>query len=122
MFETAPAAQPHIRTGKLRALATTTREPVPTLPEVPTAAGSGLEGFEVSSTYGIMAPAGTPDAVVAKLSAALKTVMAMPEVKESLLVQGTLASWTTVTDAEAAIREESAKWKKLIKEVGLQVE
>lgn len=122
MIETAPAAQPHIRAGKLRALATTTREPVPTLPDVPTAARSGLEGFEVSSMFGIVAPAGTPDAVIAKLSGALKTIMAMPDVKETLLAQGALASWTTVADAEAAIREESAKWKKLIKEVGLQVE
>ena len=122
MIETAPAAQPHIRAGKLRALATTTTEPVPTLPDVPTAAKSGLEGFEVSSIFGVVAPAGTPDAVIAKLSAALKTIMAMPDVKETLLAQGALAGWTTVADAEAAIRDESAKWKKLIKEVGLQVE
>ena len=122
MIETAPAAQPHIRAGNLRALATTTREQVPTLPDVPTAAKSGLEGFEVTSIFGVVAPAGTPDAVIEKLSAALKTIMAMPDVKETLLAQGALASWTTVADAEAAIRDESAKWKKLIKEVGLQVE
>jgi tripartite-type tricarboxylate transporter receptor subunit TctC len=122
MIETAPAAQPHIRTGKLRALAITAREPVPTLPEVPTAAAAGLEGLEVSSTFGVLGPAGTPDAVVAKLSAALKTIMAMPDVKETLLAQGTLATWTTVADAEVSIRDESIKWKKLIKEVGLQVE
>ena len=76
----------------------------------------------MSSTFGIVAPAGTPDAVIAKLSAALKTIMAMTDVRETLLAQGALASWTTVEDAEAAIRDESAKWKKLIKEVGLQVE
>jgi tripartite-type tricarboxylate transporter receptor subunit TctC len=122
MIETAPAAQPHVKAGKLRALATTTREPMPTLPDVPTAAASGLGGFEVSSMFGIVAPAGTPEAVIAKLSNALKTIMAMTDVKETLLAQGALAGWTTVDDAEAAIRDESAKWKKLIKEVGLQVE
>jgi tripartite-type tricarboxylate transporter receptor subunit TctC len=122
MIETAPAAQPHVRAGKLRALATTTREPVPTLPDVPTAAQSGLEGFEVSSMFGIVAPAGTPDAVVAKLSGALKAIMAMPDVKQTLLAQGALATWTSVANAEAAIRDESGKWKKLIKDARIQVE
>ena len=122
MIETAPAAQPHIKAGKLRALATATREPVPTLPGVPTAAESGLQGFEVSSMFGVVAPAGTPDAVMVKLSAALKSIMAQPDVKQSLLEQGALATWTTVEEAEAAIREESDKWKKLIKEAKIQVE
>ncbi len=122
MIETAPAAQPHIKGGKLRALATATREPVPTLPGVPTAAESGLQGFEVSSMFGVVAPAGTPDAVMVKLSTALKSIMAQPDVKQSLLEQGALATWTTVEEAEAAIREESNKWKKLIKEAKIQVE
>ncbi len=122
MIETAPAAQPHIKSGKLRALATTTEEPVPTLPEVPTAAQSGLEGFVVSSMFGLVAPAGTPDAVVAMLSAALKSIMAMADVKETLLAQGALATWTSVPDAESAVREESAKWKKLIREAHIQAE
>ena len=122
MIETAPAAQPHVKSGKLRALATATREPVPSLPDVPTAAQSGLEGFEVSSMFGVVAPAGTPDAVVAKLSNALKAIMAMPDVKETLLAQGALATWTSVADAEAAIREESTRWKKLIKEARIQAE
>ena len=122
MIETAPAAQPHIKTGKLRALATATSEPVATLPGVPTAAQSGLEGFEVSSMFGIVAPAGTPDAVIGKLSSTLKTIMAMPDVQQTLLAQGALATWTSVADAEAAIRDESAKWKKLIKEARIQTD
>ena len=122
MIETAPAAAPHINAGKLRALATTTSEPVATLPGIPTAAQSGLEGFEVSSMFGILAPAGTPDAVVARLSAALKTIMAMPDVQQTLLAQGALATWTSVADAAAAIRDESTKWKKLIKEAQIQTE
>ena len=122
MIETAPAAQPHVKAGKLRALATATSEPVPTLPDVPTAAESGLAGFEVSSMFGVVAPAGTPEAVIVKLSNAMKTIMAMDDVKQSLLEQGALATWTTPADAEAAIREESGKWKKLIKEAQIQVE
>jgi tripartite-type tricarboxylate transporter receptor subunit TctC len=122
MIETAPAAQPHIRAGRLRALAATTGEPVASLPGVPTAAQSGLEGFELGSMFGIIGPAGTPDAVIAKLSGALKSIMAMPDVREALQTMGAFATWTTAADAEAAIRDESAKWKKLIKEAGLQPE
>ncbi len=122
MIETAPAAQPHIKAGKLRALATTTREPVSTLPDVPTAEQAGLPGFEVKSMFGILGPAGTPDAAVAKISGALKNIMAMRDVRETLLAQGALATWTTAVDAEEAIRGESTKWKKLIKDAELQAE
>ena len=72
--------------------------------------------------FGVVAPAGTPEAVIVKLSNAMKTIMAMDDVKQSLLEQGALATWTTPADAEAAIREESGKWKKLIKEAQIQVE
>ena len=63
-----------------------------------------------------------PDAAVAKISNALKTVMAMPEVRETLQAQGALATWTSVVDAEAAIRDENAKWRKQIKDSGIQAE
>jgi tripartite-type tricarboxylate transporter receptor subunit TctC len=122
MIELAPAAQPHIRDGKLRAIATTTRDPVPTLPDVPAAAQAGLDGFEISSMFGIVAPTGTPEVAIAKLSGALRTIMAMPDVKEALLAEGALAGWTTAADAEAAIHEESARWKKLIKDAQIQIE
>ncbi len=122
MIETAPVAQPHIRDGRLRALATATREPVPSLPDVPAAAQAGLPGFEVSSMFGIVAPAGTPEVAIAKLNGALKSIMAMPDVKESLLAQGAQPGWTSVADAEAAIHDESVKWKKLIKDAQIQME
>ena len=122
MIETVAAAQQHIKAGRLRALATATRQPVPALPDVPTAAQAGLDGFEVSSLFGILGPAGTPDVAVARISGALKSIMAMPDVRETLLAQGAFATWTTVADAEAAIHEESTKWKKLIKDAGIQVE
>ncbi len=122
MIETAPAAQPHIKAGKLRALATTTREPVATMPDVPTAEQAGLAGFEVMSMFGVLGPAGTPDAAVAKVSGALKNIMAMQDVRETLLAQGALATWTTAVDAEDAIRVESTKWKKLIKDAHIQAE
>ena len=116
MIETAPAAQALIKGGKLRALATTTREPVGTLPGVPTAGQSGLKDFEVSSMFGIVAPAGTPAPVIAKISAALKEILAQQEVKDNLLAQGALATWTTPQEAAQAIRAESAKWAKVVKD------
>ncbi|MFP5406461.1 MAG: phosphoglycerate kinase, partial [Gammaproteobacteria bacterium] len=122
MIETAPAAQAHIKAGKLRALATTTEQPVPTLPGVPTASEAGLDGFEVSSMFGIVAPAGTPEPVIARLSEALKRILAMPDVRESLLAQGAIATWTTPDDAAAAIRTEFARWSKLIRDADIKVE
>jgi tripartite-type tricarboxylate transporter receptor subunit TctC len=122
MIETAPAAGGQIKAGKLRALATTTAQPVPSLPGVPTAAQAGLAGFEVSSMFGIAAPAGTPEAIVNKLGAALKTILADPEVRESLLAQGAIATWTTPAEAAKAIQAEYAKWDKVIKDGNIKAE
>lgn len=116
MIETAPAAQSHIKAGKLRALATTTAQPVATLPDVPTVAQAGLRGFEVSSMFGIAAPAGTPEPVIARLNRELKQILSEPEVRDSLLAQGALATYTTPEDARRAIGEEYAKWAKVIRD------
>ena len=116
MIETAPSCQAFIKAGKLRALATTTREPVGTLPGVPTATQAGLKDFEVSSMFGIAAPAGTPAPVIAKLSGALKEILAQPDVKATLLAQGALATWTTPEDAAIALHAEVAKWARVVKE------
>ncbi len=122
MIETAPAAQGHIKAGKLRALATTTAQPVASLPGVPTVAQAGLAGFEVSSMFGIAAPAGTPEAVITRLNAALKTILVDPEVRESLLAQGAVATHTTPAEAAKAIQAEFAKWDKVIKEGNIKAE
>ena len=122
MIETAPAAQGHVKGGKLRALATTTTQPVSTLPGVPTASQSGLPGFEVSSMFGIVAPAGTPAPVIAKLSSVLKTILAEPEVREQLLAQGAIATWTTPDEAGKRIHDEYTKWAKVIKDGNIKAE
>ena len=122
MIETAPAAQGQVKAGKLRALATTTTQAVASLPGVPTAAQAGLAGFEISSMFGIAAPAGTPEAIVNKLNATLKTILADPEVRESLLAQGAIATWTTPAEAAKAIQAEFAKWDKVIKDGNIKNE
>jgi tripartite-type tricarboxylate transporter receptor subunit TctC len=114
MIETAPAAQGHIKAGKLRALAVASADQVATLPDVPTATAAGLKGFEVTSMFGIAAPAGTPAPIIARLNAALKKILGDPEVQRALLAQGAIAMYTTPEEATLALRAESAKWKKVI--------
>ena len=120
MIETAPAALQLIRSGKLRALATATTQPVGTLPGVPTAAQAGLKDFEVNSLFGILAPAGTPVAVVGKLNGSLKGILQQTEVRDSLLAQGAVALYTTPEEATAAIRAESDKWGRVIRDGGIK--
>lgn len=122
MIETAPAAQAHIKSGKIRALATTTLQAVATLPGVPTAAQAGLKGFEVSSMFGVAAPAGTPEAIVARLNNELKKILTETEVKDSLLVQGAIATYTTAEEANKAINNEYNKWAKVIKDGNIKPE
>lgn len=122
MIETAPAAQAHIKAGKLRAIAAASAQRVATLPEVPTATEAGLKGFEVSSMFGIAAPAGTPAAIIGKLNLALKSILSQQDVKDSLLAQGVIASYTTPEEATVALHNENAKWTKVILEGNIKPE
>ena len=120
MVETVPASLPHIKAGKLRALAVTTPQRISMLPEVPTAAEAGLPGFEVSSMFGILAPAGTPKEIVARLNTEITKLLAMPEVKEQLLSQGAYSVITTPEQASARIHREVQMWAKVIKEADVK--
>ncbi len=122
MIETAPSAQSQIKAGKIRALAATTRERIPTLLEVPTVAEAGLAGFEVSSMFGLAAPAGTPAAIVNKINAALKVILSQQDTKDSMLGQGVIAMYTTPAEASSMLSKEIAKWGKVIREGNIQPE
>lgn len=122
MIDTVPAAQAQIKAGKLRALATTTAQRVPSLPDTPTAAEAGLPDFYVSSMFGLAAPAGTPPEVIKKLNTALKEILLKPEVKESMLAQGAIATYTSPANAAKAVAQEYSKWAKVIQEGNIQVE
>jgi tripartite-type tricarboxylate transporter receptor subunit TctC len=122
MIETAPSAQGHIKAGKLRALATATTVAIPSLPGVPTAPDAGLKGFDVSSMFGILAPAGTPTAIITKLNATLKGILDQQDVKDSMLAQGANATWTTPEQAAQAIRAEVAMWAQVIKDGNIKGE
>lgn len=120
MFETVPAAQAFIKSGQLRALAVTTPMRISMLPDVPTTTEAGFAAVEVSSTFGVLVPAGTPAAIVERLNAALAKIVESPEVKEQFLKQGVYALPPT-TPAKAAdrVRDEVSRWEKVIKDAGI---
>ncbi|WP_051320433.1 tripartite tricarboxylate transporter substrate binding protein [Cupriavidus sp. amp6] len=122
MVETVPAAQAYVKTGKIRALAVASPERVNALPDVPTATEAGLKDFEVSSMFGIVAPAGTPGPVIDRLSSDLKKILAEPEVQATLLKQGAIATWTTPAQAGARIKAEVGKWNTVIRDAGVKPE
>lgn len=122
MIDTVPAAQSQIKAGKLRALATTTKERVASLPDVPTVGEAGFPGMLVSSMFGISAPAGTPEAVIQKLNSALKDILTKQEVKDSMLAQGTIATYNTPAETSKIINDEYTKWAKLIKDGNIKPE
>jgi tripartite-type tricarboxylate transporter receptor subunit TctC len=121
MVETAPASLPFINSNKLRALAVATPQRISMLPDVPSAVEAGVPNLDVSSTFGVLAPAGTPAAIVARLNEALAKVVQSPEAKEMLLKQGVYAAPPT-TPAKSAeqIQAEVARWKKVITESNIK--
>jgi tripartite-type tricarboxylate transporter receptor subunit TctC len=122
MFDNLPSALPQIRSGKLRALAVTSAARAPALPDVPTVAESGLPGFEASSWFGLLAPAGTPQDVVSKVNAELAKWIATAEAREKLLAQGANAAGGTPDDFAKHIEAETAKWAKVVKASGAKVD
>ena len=123
MIETVPAAQPFIKSGQLRALAVTTTRRISMLPDIPTTAEAGLPAIEISSMFGVLAPVGTPAAVVAQLNAAMAKMLESAEVKEMLLKQGVYAAPpTTPAKAGERIVAEVARWEKLIQKAGIKAD
>jgi tripartite-type tricarboxylate transporter receptor subunit TctC len=122
MFDNLPSALPQIKAGKLRAIAVTSLNRAPVLPDVPTIAESGLPGFEASSWFGVLAPAGTPAPVVAKLNAEVNKWLQSPEAREQLLAQGAVAAGGTPEQFAAHIRAETEKWAKVVKASGAKVD
>ena len=115
MFDTMLSAMPFVNSGKLKALAVTSPMRSPAAPNVPTIAESGLPGYEVFAWNGILAPAGTPKAVVARLSEELKKALQLPQVKEKFSAQGFAASWETPEYFGKFLQDEVEKWTKTVK-------
>lgn len=122
IFSTAPAAIPHIKTGRLRGLAVTTAARSNLLPQLPTVAESGVPGYESGSWYGITAPAGTPREVVARLNKEITAVLGTPDFREQLLNAGADPMPTTPEQFAAYVQIEIAKWAKVIRLSGAKAE
>jgi len=122
MFDNLPPSLPQIKAGKLRALAVTSAARAPALPDTPTVAEAGLPGFEASSWFGVLAPAGTPPEIVNKLNAEIAKWLASPGAKEKLANVGANIAGGTPEDFARHIQAETAKWAKVVKESGAKVD
>ena len=117
-----PTAMPHFKAGKLRVLAVTSAKRSGLLPEVPTIAESGLPGYEAAGWFGVLAPAGTPSAVVVKLNAEINRMLELPEVKASLAADGAEPAGGTPAHMAESARMASVKWAKIVRELKLSSE
>ena len=121
MTETVPAAMSFIKSGQLRALAVLTPERIPMLPDVPTAKEQGLDGFNVASMFGVMAPAGTPQPVLDQINAALMAGLKKDTVRQQLLEQGVFAAPLTIADSKVRLKAEIDQWAKVIRDGNITV-
>jgi tripartite-type tricarboxylate transporter receptor subunit TctC len=116
------ALVPHVKSGRLRALAVTSKGRVGALPELPTIMESGVPNFDVSSWFGVFLPAGTPKAIVTKMNAEVRRIVAAPDVKKRLIDLGADPETTTPEQFAEYVRSERTRWAKVVKDTGARVE
>ena len=121
-FSTIGLVEPHTATGRLRILGVGSRKRYTRLPDIPTIAENGVKGYEAEQWYGVVAPAGTPPAIVNKLAAELKTIVANPEVRERFYSQGIEPAYASPEEFAGYIKATVAKYAKIIGELGLKTE
>jgi tripartite-type tricarboxylate transporter receptor subunit TctC len=121
-FDNIPPALPHIRAGRLRALAVTSTERQPDLPDLPTVAEAGLPGFAVSAWFGFLVPAATPGDAVNRLEAETAKVLAMPAIRQRLTQLGFHVDGRGAAAYRAFIRAESERWTPVIRSLGLSAD
>ena len=122
MAESIPQAASYHKQGKVRALAVTSKERNPALPEVPTVIESGIKGFEVVGFYGFLAPAGTPKGVVNKLSDAFGQVLQMPDVRNRMVSQGADPAFLGADDFAKFLAAEMPRWADVVKKSGAKMD
>ena len=113
---------PFTRTGKLKALGVTSSRRAESIPDVPTIAEAGVAGYELSSWYGVLAPAKTPRAIVDQLNAAIVKIIAMPEVQQKMIEGGSDPRSSTPDEFMARIRSDTEKFTKLVKDANIKAE
>ena len=125
MFDNLPSALPHIKSGRLKALAVTSAVRSAAMPELPAmaeAGGPALKGFEASSWFGLLAPAGTPADIVTRIQAEAAKALASPALKERLVAQGAIPSGNTPAEFARFIDAETRKWAQVVKVSGAKVD
>ena len=122
LFDPISTTYPHAQSGKVRVLAVTTAQRSPSAPELPTVAESGIPGYDVSSWQGIVVPKGTPAPVLARLSQALRKVLAQPELQQQLARHGATATSSSPEEFSAFIAAEIRRWTRVARQAGVRPE
>ena len=122
MFPNATSVSPHIKSGRLKALAVTSAQPTPLVPGLPTVAATGLPGYESAAMHGIFAPAKTPAAIISRLNREILQALSRADVKEKFFTAGTTIVGSTPPQLAAAVKAEMASLGKVIKDAGIRAE
>jgi tripartite-type tricarboxylate transporter receptor subunit TctC len=122
MFDTLPTSLPHVKAGKLKALAVTTEKRTPLAPDIPTMVEQGWPGFVISAWYAVLAPAGTPRDLVARLNAEINKAVKDPELQKRMGEQGIELVGGTPEEGQKFIDSEVVRWRQVIKEKGITAE
>jgi tripartite-type tricarboxylate transporter receptor subunit TctC len=121
-FTSMPSVIGHIKGGKLRAIAVTSRARSETLPDVPTLAESGLSGFDVNPWFGLLAPAGTPAAIVGQLNREINELLATADLRTRFAGQGAVPLATSPAEFAALLKQDIEKWAKVVKDSGAKID
>jgi tripartite-type tricarboxylate transporter receptor subunit TctC len=116
------STQPHVKAGKVRAIAVTGLKRSPMMPSVPTVSESGVKGYEVTGWYGVFVPMGTPPDIIMRLNKEIVRVVVLPEVRERLSSEGAELAGSTPQQFDRYIKSEIAKWAKVVKLSGARAD
>jgi tripartite-type tricarboxylate transporter receptor subunit TctC len=122
MFSVLPLAVPQIKAGRLRALAVTGETRSSALPDVPTMMEAGLKGYTATTWNGLVAPTGTPPAIIRQINAALQKVLDRPDVRKTFADMGQDVVKDTPEQFDSMLKQETGKWERVIKEAGIKAE
>ncbi|MEQ1775874.1 MAG: tripartite tricarboxylate transporter substrate binding protein [Burkholderiales bacterium] len=122
MFCDMPVAAPHLKGGRVRALAVSTPSRSALVPDLPTVSEAGVPGYEASSWYGLLAPAGTPDAVIKRLNVEIVRILDRKDIRDRFASLGSAAASSTPREFSTLIRRDFERWAKVIKDAGIKLD